>query len=193
MQCNCRKSSRINTAIATNGLTTLLIARLDHREAIARLTLLKLIKVCSSLFSLMIQWFYMSSKTCSMLLCTTWVVICDYVTNFQVVYEHHPRPKQLIVENDLPQKLQNLIEERRDGQRGGQQVLVKQMATSLLKALHINTVLWFLAIMCFPPKLYMFALEEKFSFFFFSPCSQLWFHLSWSPDWLLLLLALLSG
>ncbi|XP_071682892.1 MAP3K epsilon protein kinase 1 isoform X4 [Lolium perenne] len=96
------KSSRLNTAIATNGLTTLLIARLDHREAIARLTLLKLIKV---------------------------------------VYEHHPRPKQLIVENDLPQKLQNLIEERRDGQRGGQQVLVKQMATSLLKALHINTVL----------------------------------------------------
>ncbi|KAF8769147.1 hypothetical protein HU200_006644 [Digitaria exilis] len=96
------KSSRINTAMATNGLTTLLIARLDHREAIARLTLLKLIKV---------------------------------------VYEHHPRPKQLIVENDLPQKLQNLIEERRDGQRGGQQVLVKQMATSLLKALHINTVL----------------------------------------------------
>ncbi|XP_066379509.1 MAP3K epsilon protein kinase 1-like [Miscanthus floridulus] len=96
------KSSRLNTAMATNGLTTLLIARLDHREAIARLTLLKLIKV---------------------------------------VYEHHPRPKQLIVENDLPQKLQNLIEERRDGQRGGQQVLVKQMATSLLKALHINTVL----------------------------------------------------
>ncbi|XP_062183894.1 MAP3K epsilon protein kinase 1-like isoform X2 [Phragmites australis] len=96
------KSSRINTAMATNGLTTLLIARLDHREAIARLTLLKLIKV---------------------------------------VYEHHPRPKQLIVENDLPQKLQNLIEERRGGQRGGQQVLVKQMATSLLKALHINTVL----------------------------------------------------
>uniref|UniRef100_A0A0D9WAP2 non-specific serine/threonine protein kinase n=1 Tax=Leersia perrieri TaxID=77586 RepID=A0A0D9WAP2_9ORYZ len=96
------KSSRINTALATNGLTTLLIARLDHREAIVRVTLLKLIKV---------------------------------------VYEHHPRPKQLIVENDLPQKLQNLIEERRDGQRRGQQVLVKQMATSLLKALHINTVL----------------------------------------------------
>lgn len=60
---------------------------------------------------------------------------------FQAVYEHHPRPKQLIVENDLPQKLQNLIEERRDGQRSGGQVLVKQMATSLLKALHINTVL----------------------------------------------------
>jgi hypothetical protein len=40
-----RKSSRLNTAMATNGLTTLLIARLDHREAIARLTLLKLIKV----------------------------------------------------------------------------------------------------------------------------------------------------
>ncbi|PWZ44267.1 MAP3K epsilon protein kinase 1 [Zea mays] len=96
------KSSRLNTAMATNGLTTLLIARLNHRDAIARLTLLKLIKV---------------------------------------VYEHHPRPKQVIVENDLPQKLQNLIEERRGGQRGGHQVLVKQMATSLLKALHINTVL----------------------------------------------------
>ncbi|KAJ4807727.1 protein kinase family protein [Rhynchospora pubera] len=96
------KSSRINTAMATNGLTTLLIARLDHQDAIARLNLLKLIKA---------------------------------------VYEHHPRPKQLIVENDLPQKLQNLIEERRDGQRLGGQVLVKQMATALLKALHINTVL----------------------------------------------------
>lgn len=96
------KSSRINTAMAINGLTTLLIARLDHQDAIARLNLLKLIKA---------------------------------------VYEHHPRPKQLIVENDLPQKLQNLIEERRDGQRSGGQVLVKQMATALLKALHINTVL----------------------------------------------------
>ncbi|URD82605.1 hypothetical protein MUK42_19066 [Musa troglodytarum] len=96
------KSSRINTAMAINGLTTLLVARLDHQDAIARLNLLKLIKA---------------------------------------VYEHHPRPKQLIVENDLPQKLQNLIEERRDGQRSGGQVLVKQMATALLKALHINTVL----------------------------------------------------
>ncbi|KAL9664752.1 hypothetical protein QQ045_020159 [Rhodiola kirilowii] len=96
------KSSRINTTLAVNGLTPLLIARLDHQDAIARLSLLKLIKA---------------------------------------VYEHHPRPKQLIVENDLPQKLQNLIEERRDGQRSGGQVLVKQMATSLLKALYINTVL----------------------------------------------------
>ncbi|XP_020573875.1 MAP3K epsilon protein kinase 1-like [Phalaenopsis equestris] len=95
------KSPRINTAMATNGLTTHLISRLDHHDAIARLNLLKLIKA---------------------------------------VYEHHPRPKQLIVENDLPQKLQNLIEERRDGQRSGQ-VLVQQMATALLKALHINTVL----------------------------------------------------
>lgn len=60
---------------------------------------------------------------------------------WQAVYEHHPQPKKLIVENDLPQKLQNLIEERRDGQSSGGQVLVKQMATSLLKALHINTVL----------------------------------------------------
>ncbi|KAL2518562.1 MAP3K epsilon protein kinase 1 [Abeliophyllum distichum] len=96
------KSSRINTTLAVNGLTPLLILRLDHPDAIARLNLLKLIKA---------------------------------------VYEHHPRPKQLIVENDLPQKLQNLIEERRDGQSSGGQVLVKQMATSLLKALHINTVL----------------------------------------------------
>lgn len=96
------KSSRINTTLAVNGLTPLLISRLDHQDAIARLNLLKLIKA---------------------------------------VYEHHPRPKQLIVENDLPHKLQNLIEERRDGQRSGGQVLVKQMATSLLKALHINTVL----------------------------------------------------
>ncbi|KAI5588168.1 hypothetical protein BDE02_05G078700 [Populus trichocarpa] len=96
------KSSRINTTLAVNGLTPLLIGKLDHQDAIARLNLLKLIKS---------------------------------------VYEHHPRPKQLIVENDLPQKLQNLIEERRDGQSSGGQVLVKQMATSLLKALHINTVL----------------------------------------------------
>ncbi|XP_022763955.1 MAP3K epsilon protein kinase 1-like isoform X4 [Durio zibethinus] len=96
------KSSQINTTLAVTGLTPLLISRLDHQDAIARLNLLKLIKA---------------------------------------VYEHHPRPKQLIVENDLPQKLQNLIEERRDGQRSGGQVLVKQMATSLLKALHINTVL----------------------------------------------------
>lgn len=62
----------------------------------------------------------------------------------QAVYEHHPRPKQLIVEHDLPAKLQKLIEERRDGERSGGsggQVLVKQMAYSLLKALHINTVL----------------------------------------------------
>ncbi|XP_020577946.1 MAP3K epsilon protein kinase 1-like [Phalaenopsis equestris] len=96
------KSARINTAMATNGLATLLISRLDHHDAIARLNLLKLIKA---------------------------------------VYEHHPRPKQLIVENDLPQKLQNLIEERRNGQRSGGQVLVKQMATALVKALHINTIL----------------------------------------------------
>ncbi|KZV47026.1 hypothetical protein F511_16413 [Dorcoceras hygrometricum] len=96
------KSSRINTTLAVNGLTPLLISRLDHPDAIARLNLLKLIKA---------------------------------------VYEHHPRPKQLIVENDLPRKLQNLIGERRDGQSSGGQVLVKQMATSLLKALHINTVL----------------------------------------------------
>ena len=42
----CRKSSRINTTLAVNGLTPLLISRLDHPDAIARLNLLKLIKVC---------------------------------------------------------------------------------------------------------------------------------------------------
>lgn len=41
----CRKSSRINTTLAVNGLTPLLIARLGHQDAIARLNLLKLIKV----------------------------------------------------------------------------------------------------------------------------------------------------
>lgn len=65
------------------------------------------------------------------------MLLTDFLKMFwQAVYEHHPQPKKLIVENDLPEKLQNLIGERRDGQ-----VLVKQMATSLLKALHINTVL----------------------------------------------------
>ncbi|XP_013610864.1 MAP3K epsilon protein kinase 1 isoform X1 [Brassica napus] len=96
------KSYRINKTLAVNGLTSLLVSRLDHQDAIVRLNLLKLIKA---------------------------------------VYEHHPKPKQLIVENDLPQKLQNLIGERRAGQSSGGQVLVKQMATSLLKALYINTVL----------------------------------------------------
>uniref|UniRef100_A0A6N2N803 Uncharacterized protein n=1 Tax=Salix viminalis TaxID=40686 RepID=A0A6N2N803_SALVM len=40
-----KKSSRINTTLAVNGLTPLLIARLDHQDAIARLNLLKLIEV----------------------------------------------------------------------------------------------------------------------------------------------------
>lgn len=55
----------------------------------------------------------------------------------QAVYEHHPRPKQFTVEHDLPRKLQRLVE----GDRDGEMVLVKQMASSLLKALHINSVL----------------------------------------------------
>eukprot|EP00850_Spirogloea_muscicola_P009747 SM000055S18281 [mRNA] locus=s55:503995:513174:+ [translate_table: standard] len=96
------KSVRLNTALALAGLTPLLVQRLDHRDAIARLTILKMIKA---------------------------------------IYEHHRRPKQLIVEHDLPSKLQRLMEERRDGERSGGQVLVKQMASSLLKGLHINTVL----------------------------------------------------
>ncbi|XP_024396492.1 MAP3K epsilon protein kinase 1 isoform X3 [Physcomitrium patens] len=94
------KSVRLNTALAVSGLTPLIVGRLDHKEAIARLLLLKMIKV---------------------------------------VYEHHPRPKQLIAEHDLPSRLQKLIEERRDGERTGGQVLVKQVATALMKALHINT------------------------------------------------------
>jgi hypothetical protein len=54
----CRKSSRINTTLAVNGLTPLLIARLDHQDAIARLNLLKLIKVKFSNSSLSCLDFY---------------------------------------------------------------------------------------------------------------------------------------
>lgn len=96
------KSVRLNAALAVSGLTPLLVARLDHQDAIARLNLLKMIKA---------------------------------------VYEHHPRPKQLVVEHDLPRKLQRLTEEQRDGERSGGQVLVKQMASTLLKGLHVNTLL----------------------------------------------------
>ncbi|KAL8105624.1 hypothetical protein AgCh_029434 [Apium graveolens] len=95
------KSSRISN-LAAPDLMPLLISRLDDRDAMARLNLLKLIKA---------------------------------------VYEHHPRPKQLIVANDLCEKIQNLIEEHQEGQSSGGHVLVKQMATSLLKALHVNTIL----------------------------------------------------
>lgn len=69
------------------------------------------------------------------------IVLSKAICSLQAVYEHHPRPKQLIVEHDLQNRLQKLIEERRDGERSGGQVLVKQVATALLKALHINTVL----------------------------------------------------
>lgn len=42
----CRsKSVRLNTALAVSGLTPLLVGRLDHKDAIARLLLLKMIKV----------------------------------------------------------------------------------------------------------------------------------------------------
>jgi hypothetical protein len=124
------KSSSINKTLALNGLTPLLIARLDHQDAIARLNLLKLIKVMDHLIFQVLTRLVLSAEC---------LVFGDHWK--QAVYEKHPKPKQLIVENDLPQKLQNLIEERRDGQRSGGQVLVKQMATSLLKALHINTIL----------------------------------------------------
>ncbi|KAL2634846.1 hypothetical protein R1flu_006325 [Riccia fluitans] len=77
------KSVRLNTALAVSGLTPLLVARLDHQDAIARLNLLKLIKA---------------------------------------VYEHHPRPKQLIAELGLPQKLNRLVKESQRGERSGGQV-----------------------------------------------------------------------
>lgn len=41
--------------MAINGLTTLLIARLDHQDAIARLNLLKLIKVSCHYSCIQIQ------------------------------------------------------------------------------------------------------------------------------------------
>ena len=41
----CSKSVRLNTALAVSGLTPLLVGRLDHKDAIARLLLLKMIKV----------------------------------------------------------------------------------------------------------------------------------------------------
>ncbi|KAK9115590.1 hypothetical protein Sjap_014537 [Stephania japonica] len=129
------KSARINTTLAVNGLTPLLIARLDHQDAIARLNLLKLIKYSNWLCACDEK---LGSVCYDGHYCADNIVEEDFEC---AVYEHHPRPKQLIVENDLPQKLQNLIEERRDGRRSGGQVLVKQMATALLKALHINTVL----------------------------------------------------
>ena len=46
--------------LAVNGLTPLLIARLDHQDAIARLNLLKLIKVLISffLFFVDLEWIY---------------------------------------------------------------------------------------------------------------------------------------
>ena len=57
----CRKSSRINISLATSGLIPLLVARLDHQDAIARLNLLKMIKVdlyfLASLTDLAILWF----------------------------------------------------------------------------------------------------------------------------------------
>lgn len=116
-----------------NGLTSLLVSRLDHRDAIVRLNLLKLIKVNINpqIFIQVLACFFS---------CFVWCFEC-FCFDSQAVYEHHPKPKQLIVENGLPQKLQVLIEERRDGQSSGGQVLVKQLATSLLKALYINTVL----------------------------------------------------
>ncbi|GBG63616.1 hypothetical protein CBR_g38927 [Chara braunii] len=92
------KSTKLNKALSTSGLTPLLVSRLEEGDAIVCLNLLKIIRA---------------------------------------MYQHHPRPKQMIVEHDLPRKLQLLVEETRDGEI----VLVKQMASSLLKALNINTVL----------------------------------------------------
>ncbi|CAI5969895.1 unnamed protein product [Closterium sp. NIES-65] len=54
----------------------------------------------------------------------------------KAVYEQHPYPKGLCVPDELPGKLQRLTEERRIA--GGQQVLVRQMASALLKGLHFG-------------------------------------------------------
>jgi hypothetical protein len=68
---DCRKSSRINTTLAVTGLTPLLIARLDHQDAIARLNLLKLIKVSyfSSLSLFMIHFTILLLLLLLLLLC----------------------------------------------------------------------------------------------------------------------------
>ncbi|KAF5749885.1 Mitogen-activated protein kinase kinase kinase 7 [Tripterygium wilfordii] len=55
------KSSRINTTLAVNGLTPLLISRLDHQDAIARLNLLKLIKVRSVVMKFFYGRLFMST------------------------------------------------------------------------------------------------------------------------------------
>jgi hypothetical protein len=43
--CSCRKSPKLNTALALSGLTALLVSRLEQGDAVAKLTLLKIIKV----------------------------------------------------------------------------------------------------------------------------------------------------
>ncbi|KAK3241530.1 hypothetical protein CYMTET_48716, partial [Cymbomonas tetramitiformis] len=55
----------------------------------------------------------------------------------QLVYEHHPRPKQLIAQHDLAGVLRSLLEQ----DQGGSMVLVSQMASSLLKSLDINMLI----------------------------------------------------
>lgn len=52
------------------------------------------------------------------------------------VYEHHPRPKTLVVEHNLSGALQRLAS--RDTQRGNSHVIVQQMAGDLLRALTVN-------------------------------------------------------
>lgn len=90
------KSIRLVIGLAGAGLAPLLLARLDHYDPVARLSLLKILKA---------------------------------------VCEQHAPSKRLLVEQELQRKLQLLVEERQDGDRSGGQVLVKQMATSLLKTL----------------------------------------------------------
>ncbi|CAI7780388.1 unnamed protein product [Closterium sp. NIES-54] len=110
------KSPTLNAALSVGGLGDLLVARLDEPqlEPAVRLNLLKLLKA---------------------------------------VYEQHPYPKGLCVPEELPGKLQRLTEERRiaaEGEgglqrptedrriAGGQQVLVRKMASALLKGLHFG-------------------------------------------------------
>ena len=55
----------------------------------------------------------------------------------KVSYEHHPKPKQLIVQHNLAGQLRSLLERERDSA----QLLVQQMARGLLAALLVNSVL----------------------------------------------------
>ena len=87
---DCRKSSRINTTLAVTGLTPLLIARLDHQDAIARLNLLKLIKVRvislpSVYFWCILQYYYIIM--CSVVVDRSWIDFNLLSLDFSFYYD----------------------------------------------------------------------------------------------------------